>query len=180
MVGTTVKAPERRPQDLVADEKHSRLDGEKIDIATTAGERCILGASVADSASETALRQAYGVFTEEARAVAADYTPATVNTDGRAATQGALKGLFPSITIILCFSHAFLKIRDRATQMLADCFAQVSQKVWGAYRAPGKAAFAQRLRRLREWAEAMITGIEQELMAALAGLLRRLEWRRRR
>lgn len=38
-------------------------------------------------------------------------------------------------------------------QALAECFAPVSQKVWGAYRAPGKAAFAQRLRRLREWAE---------------------------
>jgi len=153
VVGTTVKAPERLPQDLVADEKHSRLDGEKIYIATTAGEGCILGASVADSASETALRQAYGVFAEEARAVAADYQPATVNTDGWAATQGAWKGLFPGITIILCFLHAFLKIRDRATPALAECFAPVSQKVWGAYRAPGKAAFAQRLRRLREWAE---------------------------
>lgn len=32
----------------------------------------------------------------------------------------------------------------------------------------------------RDEAEAMVTGIEQELMAALAGLLRRLEWRRRR
>jgi len=32
----------------------------------------------------------------------------------------------------------------------------------------------------RDEAEAMVAGIEQELMAALAGLLRRLEWRRRR
>jgi hypothetical protein len=153
VVGTTVKAPERLPQDLVADEQHSRLDGEKIYIATTAGEGCILGASVADSASEAALRQAYGVFAEKARAVAADYPPATVNTDGWAATQGAWKCLFPGMTIILCFLHAFLKIRDRATQALAEGFAPVSQKVWGAYRAPGKAAFAQRRRRLREWAE---------------------------
>ena len=44
VVGTTVKAPERLPQDRVADEKHSRLEGEKIYIATTAGEGCILGA----------------------------------------------------------------------------------------------------------------------------------------
>ena len=79
VVGTTVKAPERLPQDLVADEKHRRLDGEKIDITTTAGEGCILGASVADSASETALRPADGVLAEEARAVAADSTPATVH-----------------------------------------------------------------------------------------------------
>ena len=57
------------------------------------------------------------------------------------------------MTIILCFLHAFLKIRDRATQALAEGFAPVSQKVWWAYRAPGQVAFAQRLRRLREWAE---------------------------
>lgn len=153
VVGTTVKAPERLPHDVVADEKHSCLDGEKIYIATTAGEGCILGASVADSASEAALRQAYGVFAEEARAVDADYTPETVNTDGWAATQGAWKRLFPSITVILCFLHAFLKIRDRATKALAEGFEQVGKKVWRAYRAPGKAAFAQRLRRLHEWAE---------------------------
>lgn len=78
---------------------------------------------------------------------------ATVNTDGWAATQGAWKRWFPSITIIRCFLPAFLKIRDRATPALAGGFAPVSQQVWGAYRAPGKAAFAQRLRRLREWAE---------------------------
>jgi len=137
----------------VADEKHSRLDKNKIYIATTAGEGCLLGASVTDSASEAALRQAYGVFAQEARAVDADYRPETVNTDGWAATQGAWKHLFPTITIILCFLHAFLKIRDRATKALTEYFQQVGQKVWQAYRAPGKAAFAQRLRRLREWAE---------------------------
>ena len=58
----------------VADEKHSRLDGKKIDIATTAGEGCLLGASVTDSASEAALRPAYGVLAQEARAVDASYT----------------------------------------------------------------------------------------------------------
>jgi hypothetical protein len=156
VVGTSVKAPKHLPQDLVADEKHSRLEGKKIYIATTTGEGCILGASVTDSASEAALTQAYGVFVEEAQAVDPDYVPETVNTDGWAATQGAWQALFPTITVILCFLHAFLKIRDRATKVLAECFAQVSQKVWRAYRAPGKAAFAQRLRRLREWAEATL------------------------
>lgn len=153
VVGTTVKVPERLPQDLVADEKHSRLDGEKIYLATTAGEGCILGASVSDSASQAALTEAYGVFAEEARELEPAYAPETVNTDGWAATQGAWQYLFPSITVIVCFLHAFLKIRDRATNALAKCFEQVSTKVWRAYRAPSKAAFAQRLRRLREWAE---------------------------
>ena len=87
---------------------------------------------------------------------APDYVPETVNTDGWPATQGAWKALFPTITVILCFLHAFLKIRDRATKALAEYFEQVSQKVWRAYRAPNKAAFAQRLRRLREWAKAKL------------------------
>jgi hypothetical protein len=152
VVGTTVKTPARLPTDLVADEKHSWLDGERIYLATTAGEECILGASVAASASEAALTQAYGVFADEAKAVDPGYAPETVNTDGWSATQGAWKALFPTITVILCFLHAFLKIRDRATKALAEAFDQVRERVWQAYRAPTKAAFAQRLRRLREWA----------------------------
>jgi hypothetical protein len=153
VVGTTVKAPGRLPQDLVADEKHSRLDGKKIYLATTAGGGCLLGASVTEAASEAALIQAYGVFAEEARALEPDYAPETVNTDGWPATQGAWQALFPTITVILCFLHAFLKIRHRATKALTEVFALVGNQVWHAYRAPTKAAFAQRLRRLREWAE---------------------------
>ena len=76
-----------------------------------------------------------------------------MNTDGWQATQGAWKALFPHITVILCFLHAFLKIRDRATKALGAVFAQVQERVWEAYHAPSKRAFSQRLRRLREWAE---------------------------
>jgi hypothetical protein len=153
VVGTTVKTPQRLPQDLGAEEKHSRLDGEKIYIATTAGAGCILGASVSDSAAEAALTDAYGGVAEAACELDPDYAYETVNTAGWAATQGAWKRLFASITVILCVLQAFLKIRDRATNGLAECFEQVGKKVWRAYRAPSKAAFAQRLRRLREWAE---------------------------
>jgi hypothetical protein len=58
IVGTTIKSPERLPQDLVADEKHSWLKGERIYIATTAAKDCILGASVAQSTSQTDLETA--------------------------------------------------------------------------------------------------------------------------
>ncbi|MEE4379649.1 MAG: hypothetical protein V2J55_19350 [Candidatus Competibacteraceae bacterium] len=156
VVGTTVKPPERLPKDLVADEKHTRLAGEKIYIATTAGGECLLGASVTGSASEAALTPAYGVFAEEATALDPDYAPETVNTDGWAATQGAWQALCPTTTLILCFLHAFLKIREHATQALSEVFAPVREKVWHAYYAPTKAAFAQRLRRLREWAERVL------------------------
>ena len=153
VVGTTVKHPERLPKDLVADEKHSWLQGERVYIATTAAHDCILGASVALSASQAALEKADGVFASAAQALDAAYAPETVNTDGWQATQGAWKALFPHMTVILCFLHAFLKIRDRATKTLREAFAQVQKRVWKAYHAPSKRAFSQRLRRLRAWAE---------------------------
>ena len=58
MIGTTVKHPERLPPHLVADAKHSWLKGERLSIATTAAKDCILGASGAQTASETDLEKA--------------------------------------------------------------------------------------------------------------------------
>ncbi len=146
----------------MAEEKQSWLKGERVSIATTAAHDGILGASVAPSASQVDVEKASGVFASEARAVDAAYAPETVNTDGGQATQGAWKALFTQITVILCFLHAFLKIRDRATKTLGDAFAQVQKRVWEAYHAPSKRAFSQRLRRLRAWAEtALPDGVMQ-------------------
>ncbi len=156
VVGTTVKSAEQLPQDLVGDEKHSWLQGARIYIATTAGNDCLLGAAVSPSASQPDLTQAYGVFATEARDVDSTYAPETVNTDGWQATQGAWKALFPGMSIILCFLHAFLKVRDRATKALAEVFGQAGEKIWHAYEAPTKRGFAQRLRRLKEWAKAVL------------------------
>ena len=142
----------RALKDLVADEKHSWLKGERVYIATTAAHDCILGASVAPSASQVDLEKAYGVFASEAQAVDAEYAPETVNTDGWQATQGAWKALFTHYGDPV-FLHAFLKIRDRATKTLGNAFAQVQKRVWEAYHALSKRAFSQRLRRLRAWAE---------------------------
>jgi hypothetical protein len=97
IVGTTVKNPEQLPQDLVADEKHSWLKGNRVYIATTAAKDCILGASVAPSASQTDLEKAYGIFASEAKALDADYAPDTVNTDGWSATQNAWHALFKPV-----------------------------------------------------------------------------------
>src|SRR4051794_4979716 len=124
--------------------------GERIYLATTAGEEWILGASVAASASEAALTQAYRVFADEAKAVDPDLHPRRSTPMVGLPPKG--EALFPTITVILCFLHAFLKIRDRATKALAEVFEQAREKVWQASRAHNKAAFAQRLRRLREWA----------------------------
>ena len=52
MVGTTVKDSTKLPTDLGADEKHSRISGEKGYMATTVGNNCFLGASVSGGAGE--------------------------------------------------------------------------------------------------------------------------------
>ena len=141
LVGTTVKNPARLPQDLGADEKQSWVQGERVYIATTAAQDCILGASVAPSASQADWEKADGVFASDARPLDAHYAPQTVNTAGWQATQGAWKTLFTHIPVIVCVLHAFLNIRDRATQTLGEVFAQVHKRVWEAYHAPSTRAF---------------------------------------
>jgi hypothetical protein len=82
IVQTVVKDPQNLPLHLLADEKITWLNGEKVVVATTVGEDCVLGASVALSADEENLTEAYRHFKEEAQTVKADYAPETVNTDG--------------------------------------------------------------------------------------------------
>jgi hypothetical protein len=154
LVGTTVKSAEALPKDLLADEKHTKQGGQKVYIAVTAGQDCILGAEIAASADTQALTEAYGVFKSEALQLDPDYQPESVNLDGWLATKQAWLTLFPHITIILCFLHAFLSIRNRAKKKGADTFRLISQKVWDTYHAPDKRSFSQRIRRLREWATA--------------------------
>jgi hypothetical protein len=152
IVGTTVKSAEHLPMDLVADEKHSWLKGERVYIATTAAKDCILGASVVSSASQSDLEKAYGVFAREARALDGDYAPETVNTDGWQATQNAWQALFKPIAVILCFLHAWIKVRDRTKKSFGELGQKVQKRIWDTYHAPSKRAFSQRLRRLRAWA----------------------------
>ena len=47
LAGTTVKDPDKLPEDILADEKHTKLNGEKVYVATTVGNDCVLGASLA-------------------------------------------------------------------------------------------------------------------------------------
>jgi hypothetical protein len=153
MVGTTIKHPENLPKNILADEQHIVVMGEKAYIATTVGGACFLGAEVSESASETALKNAYGTFKDEIEQVKSGYSPDTVNTDGWSATQKAWKGLFPLVVILQCFLHAFIKIRDRALKKQEDIYRTVSEKVWNAYRAETKRSFSQYLRHLKKWAE---------------------------
>ena len=165
LVGTTVRHA-GVPEHLVADEHHQSRDGQKVSIATTVGDGCCLGAEPAAAAGTDELKAAYEVFKDEARDVAPEYAPKTVSTDGWKGTQAAWKALFPKVILLLCFLHAWLKIRDRA-QHLKEVFADVSRRVWEAYHASDRRRFAQRLRRLRQWATGHLTGVVRETVLDL-------------
>jgi hypothetical protein len=164
IVGTTVKVD--LPEHLAADEHHQTRDGEKVYIAATVGGGCCLGAEPAEAAGTDELTAAYGVFREEARDVAADYAPATVNTDGWKGTRAAWKALFTEVVLLSCFLHGWLKIRDRAKH-LGEQFREIGRRVWWAYRAPDRRSFAQRLRGLRQWAGKHLSGIVLETVLDL-------------
>jgi hypothetical protein len=157
IVGTTLKDPQKLPQHLLADEKHVHFNGQTGYIATTAAQGCVLGASLALSADEQALTEAYGYFKQEAQTLASNYAPQTVNTDGWLATQKAWQALFVTITIIECFLHAFLKIRDRCKR-LKTLLPQIKDYLWNIYHAPDAADFRQQMTQFQTWAGQTISG----------------------
>jgi len=162
IVGTTLKDPAKLPEHLLADEKHTNLNGEKAYIATTVAEDCVLGTSVALTADEKALTEAYHHFKIEAQQLKPDYQPQTVNTDGWLATRSAWKALFPAIVIISCFLHAFIKIRSCCQRMKAD-FVEIQDRVWEIYHAADPLTFMKKVAELKTWAVLSLppgTGLE--------------------
>ena len=166
LVQTVVKDPENLPEHLLADEKITWLNGKEVVVATTVGDDCILGASVALGADTENLTEAYQHFKDEAQALKPEYVPETVNTDGWSATQRAWLNLFPMIIIIECFLHAFIKIRARAKH-LEETFRQLSQQVWNVYHAADAAAFRLQAEALRVWAEQHASGYVLEAVLKL-------------
>jgi len=166
LVQTTVKDPEKLPRHLLADEKVTWLNGEEVVIATTVGDDCVLGASVALGIDTPNLTKAYQHFKDEAQQLDPEYQPETVNTDGWEATQKAWRSLFSLIIILECFLHAFIKIRERGKH-LKETFRQLSQKVWEVYHAIDAAAFRSQAAELMAWAESNTTGYVLEAVRKL-------------
>lgn len=154
IVGTTVKASQTMPVNLVADEKVSWLLGERVYLPTTVASGCFLGVDIVESAGTEALIEGYKNFRTEALTFNPDYRPETVNPDGWVHTQAAWQILFPGIQIVLCFLHSVLSLQDccRSAPALLQ---EVTGRLWHVYQAATKRLFAQRLRRVREWAEAL-------------------------
>jgi hypothetical protein len=165
LVGTTVKSVAQMPVDLVADEKITWLAGEEVVVPTTVGGGCVLGISVATQATSADLQAAYGEFKREATAVFPESAPRSVCTDGFAATRDAWRQLFPQLTLVLCFLHAILNLTERCRGALRH---QVLERAWAVYHAGTKAQFAQRLRRLAEWARTSLDGSLAQTIAKTA------------
>lgn len=155
VAGTTVRRADV-PEHLLADEHHQPRDGVKGYIATTVGAGCCLGAALAQTAGTQDLQAAYGVFREEARDAQPGYAPRTVSVDGWASTHQAWLLLSPLVALLRCFLHGWLNMRSRGE--LNESFGALSERVWDAYHAGTRRSFAQRMRRLWEWAEANISG----------------------
>jgi hypothetical protein len=146
LVGTTVRDPARLPTHLAADEHHADWSGQKGYVATTVGGGCLLGVALTSAADDAHLQEAYGVFAAEARDVDPEYAPATVNVDGWAATRNAFLAWFPTIAVVLCFLHGFLKIRDRCRKNH-----ELHRRVWDVYRAATAAEFRRLMGEFQRW-----------------------------
>ena len=155
VAGTTLRRADV-PEHLLADEHHQPRDGQKNYVATTVGAGCCLGAALASTAGAEDLTAAYAVFKREAQDVQPGYTPRTVSVDGWASTHQAWLLLFPLVALLRCFLHGWLNVRSRGK--LSESFAELSERVWHAYHASDRRSFAQRVRRLWEWAKASVSG----------------------
>jgi len=143
------------------------VSGKKVYIALTAGQGCLWGAGISEDGGKEGLGQAYGEFKEEAKEISPSYQPLTVTTDGWEAIRSAWKILFEGITLILCFLHEVLKIREVCRSKPQQC-QRLCQKLWEVYQGTTKRQFAQRLRRFLEWVK------KQKLSEVITAKVRRI------
>ena len=139
LVGTTVKAADKLPEHLLADEKFTALNGQEVYVATTVGQDVVLGASVTLTLQTDDLEGAYSEFKQEAQRLQADYTPKTLNLDGWRQTKEAWLRLFPTIIVIRCFLHAFLRIRDRCKHY--TIYPRLQFLIWRIYHAKSQSSY---------------------------------------
>lgn len=150
LVATTCKTG--LPEHLIADEKHVTSSSPTQYLCVSAARGCILGANLTDDITTEAFTLGYSHFAREARAVDSSYSPVSVCLDGFRATQAAWRALFPRVTVILCFLHAVLRLYRISSRRDEEHYATLLDKVWQVFEAPSRAHFAQRLRRVHEWA----------------------------
>ena len=150
-----MKDPHKVPSDLVADEQLTRVAKPQVYVPTTVGGGCFLGGSVVEAADTGTVERGYGECAKEAKALAPDYRPRSVCTDGWEATRQAWRGLFPKIKLVRGFLHSILKMKKHCAGQLRH---QGLDKAWQGYQAATTRQFAQRLRRVAEWTPAHLSG----------------------
>jgi hypothetical protein len=155
LVGTAARGGDL-PWQVLADEHHASRGGDKGYVAVTVGGGCVLGADLSQTAGAEGLTAACGVFAEEAEDARPGYAPETVSADGRAAAHQARRALFPSVVILRGSPRGWPALRCRGK--LNPMFAGLSRRCRAALAAPCRRSFAQRMRRLWEWAEANVEG----------------------
>jgi Transposase, Mutator family len=151
LVGTTLIDPTKMPKDLVVDEKISYWAAQEVYACMTVGGDCILGMGLSQEESESALSRAYGKFKTAIQRLIPDYQPISINSDGWAATKKALKNLFPKATIVLCFLHSVIKIRQVAQKEPKK--QELFDKVWAIYHSPDANSFDDAVLHLDNWAK---------------------------
>ncbi|MEL4896567.1 hypothetical protein [Crocosphaera sp. Alani8] len=117
---------------------------------TVAAKGCILGMDIVKNADTDSLTKGYSTFASEVSNIDPNYSPLSVNTDGWEATQNAWKNLFPNVSLVLCFLHLIIGIKDhiRRDKVLSK---KITDKLWKIYKGANKRQFSQRLRRFWEW-----------------------------
>ena len=140
------------PEHLAADEKITFWNGQEAYLALTSSKDCIFGADLSMSEDTEGLEESYGIFKKEALNCQPNYSPKSVNLDGWKATNLAWKNLFESITIILCFLHGYLKIKDIAKSM-KEKFYLLGDEIWKAYHSKTKQEFQLALENLNQWVD---------------------------
>ena len=148
LLGTTVQDPHKVPRDLVADEKLTWVAKQQVSVPTTGGGGWFVGVSVVEAAETVTLEQGYGEFAKEVKALAPNDQARSVCTDGWEATRQAWRGLFPTITLVLCFLHAILQRKKHCAGQWRH---QVLDKAWQVDQATPTRQFSQRLRRVAAW-----------------------------
>ena len=152
IVGTTIKKPQKLPLHLVADEKHTWLEGNRVYLPTTVAKGCFLGVSFTESASAEALTKGYGEFHAEACLLDPHYAPITVNTDAWDGTQQAWLALFPTVTLVLCFLHEVLKVQ-KGSPTYRNLRKKLKTKLWKAYKAATAPEFLKGIRLALIWSK---------------------------
>jgi hypothetical protein len=149
LLATTIQDRSKLPQDICIDEKISYWSNQEIFACMTVGSDCILGMGVSQKEDEVSLRQAYGVFKEQALALSPDYEPLSINLDGWTATKKAMQKLYGKAVLVLCFLHSVIKIRQVAQKEPQKKV--LFEKVWLVYKATDASAFDNAVLDLVQW-----------------------------